>query len=220
MWPQADYLKRMAKKDDRGVQEQILDIMLEVGSTNNYFIHRHFAEAALANAAPFETMDLLCGLLGKSTVYSLKEPDKAKPYDMSTSTRPAIEDHDQNHDFYFQHNLITALRNVAEDICRANPEKLVEIVKKLEARGWNIFRRIALYLLKVIDPAPMDLVEERLVDEELFDDMGVHHEYFHLMKQRFGKLTPGGQKQILKWIDDATRVKKYLAETERAGNAP
>ncbi len=48
IWPQADYLKRMAQKNELNTQGQVLEIMLEVGGISNYFIHRHFTEAALS----------------------------------------------------------------------------------------------------------------------------------------------------------------------------
>ncbi len=313
VWPQVDYLKRMAKKDDRVVQEQVLEIMLEVGDANNYFIHRHFAEAALAmppdlaakwavhetqwlhannptysileddlgrlvsylakngqvdialglaaellavfpdpeaekkrgsenkyssleprircekyryeqilknnipdlaKAAPMQTLELLSELLRKAIVYRLKDPDESQPYDYSTLSRPAIEDHDQNYDFYFQHHLINAVRGIAVDICRKDANKVPEIVKKLENIRWNIFTRIALYILQVVDPVPKALIEERLVNEDMFDDTSLHHEYFHLLKKRFPELSQNGQDQILTWIDAATRKKEYLAKNE------
>lgn len=159
----------------------------------------------LADAAPFETMELLCGLLKKATDYSVSEPDE-KQYDMSSVNRPAIEDSDQNYDFYFQHNLINALRDVAVKICSDTPDKLRELVEKLESYGWNIFQRLALYLLQVADNPPMDMVEQRLVNEKLFDYVGVHHEYFHLMKKRLGCLSEGGRQKILEWIDTAEKL--------------
>ncbi len=305
IWPQGNYLKRMAAISDRKVQEQVLEIMLEVGDTNNYCIHKDFIEGVLAmpadlaakwaqheakwlragnqtygmmedglgrlishlakngeaNAAlalaaelleitedpeakkkkdlgdntvkitctslepqircknyqykqilqnniphlaktdPDGTLNLLCGLLEKTIVYSLEKPDETKPNDKFIVSRPAIEDHDQNYDFYFHHPLINALRNVSIDIARESEDRLREIVKKLENFEWNIFRRIALYLLQIVESAPIELIEERLVNDKLFNDSGVHHEYFHLLKKRFGDLTQEGQEAILKWID-------------------
>ena len=304
IWPQADYLKRMAKKDDRKVQEQVLEIMLEVGTTNNYFIHEHFAKAALAlqpdlaekwanheikwlpnnrtysllenslgrlisylankgkidtalalakellavfedpdadkkkkpkdaaeriacstlephfrcdkynyeqilkknipdlaKEAPVQTFELLSRLLEKYVVYSLPEGEKAKPHDLLMVSRPAIEDHEQNSNFYIHFHLINILRNVVVDICRKDSEKLSEIVVKLESYKWSIFRRIALYLLTIIDPIPIKLAEERLVNDDLFDNSDVHHEYFHLIEKRFGNLSSEGKAKILGWID-------------------
>lgn len=46
-WPQAEYLAKMAKREDRQTQETVLDIILKV-ETDNEFMHWHFSEAALA----------------------------------------------------------------------------------------------------------------------------------------------------------------------------
>jgi len=317
-WPQADYLKRMAKKGDYTVQKQVLEIMLEVGKTNNYFIHRDFAETALAmptdlavkwakheakwlrdgnnmfryledrlgqlasklakegqsdvalklaaellsvfpdpeadkkahpkdeaekiaysslqpqirtdqynyeqilkqnipdmvNSAPFETLGLLCKLLDKFILCSQREGDKHKPYDFTSVTRPAIEDHEQNNnnDHTIDGSLITAVRDTAEKICKEQPAKTQEMVEKVESFGWNIFRRIGLHLLRVVENPPIDMVEKRLLNEELFNYVGTHHEYFHLTKKYFGKLSAESKTRILRWIDETKKEKEYQEE--------
>ena len=47
VWPQAEYLGRMARCDDASVREAAIGIMLEAASTDNYLTHEAFTEAAL-----------------------------------------------------------------------------------------------------------------------------------------------------------------------------
>ena len=315
MWPQAQYLKRMAAIDDRKVQQQVLDIMLEVGATNNRFIHADFTEAAVAMPgdmasqwamhetewlrggypirgfleenlgrliaklakskqsnvavklaaellavlpdpeatkklgetneivrmaqssleattrcdrysyeqvlkknipdlvanAPFEALELLCSLLGNAVKFSRAGRDENKPNDVTFIWRPAIEDHQQNRDYTIDCPLITAVRDAAEGICRQNPDKIAEVVSLIEGHGWNVFRRISMYLLRVVENPPMGLVRDRLINEDLFNASGVYHEYFHLLKKWFPSLAPEEQQQILIWIDEAAKEKESLA---------
>lgn len=46
-WPQASYLRKMAQIRSPVVQSQVLEIMLNVGSNNNYRVHNDFALASL-----------------------------------------------------------------------------------------------------------------------------------------------------------------------------
>ncbi|OGV67196.1 MAG: hypothetical protein A2283_06120 [Lentisphaerae bacterium RIFOXYA12_FULL_48_11] len=306
IWPQADYLKRMAKKDDRKVQAQVLEIMLGVGNTNNYFIHGDFTrgalvmppdlaakwaqhevaylhsdnpiysilekdlgrlvsylakngevDAALALAAellavfedpeadkkknpkneatriacsrleprircdkyyyeqilqknmpdlvevaPDNALDLLSSLLNKVIIFSMRADERTQPTDMSLLSRSTIEDSNQNYDFYFYHHLINIVRDVAVSICSKDLKKLANIVARFEGFNRDLFTRIVLYLLQIIDPVPMDIVEARLVNRALFDNISVYHEYFHLLKKRFGKLSQKGQSTILGWIEE------------------
>lgn len=317
-WPQAQYLKKIAATGDRTVQEQMINIMLDIGATNNDFIHTDFTEAALAmpsdlaaqwaehetlwlgegnkmhgfleenlgklisklakegkpdvalrlaaellavlhdpeeekkrypkskaeriafsslqpsirceqynyeqvlkenipdlaEAVPFETLELLCALLKNAVLFSQPEEERHKSRDAAYIWRPAIEDHEQNDDYTIDGPLITAARDTAEAICKRNPDKIGEMVKSVESHKWDIFRRIGLHLLRVAVNPPISMVEDRLVNEYLFNHPGVHHEYFHLIKARFRELSPEGQERILAWIDGAVREKKSQAEHE------
>lgn len=156
---------------------------------------------ALATAAPFETLDLLCKLLSNAILYSLSEGDNKKTYDSTNVWRPAVEDHEQNDDDTIICLLIVAIRDMAEKICKDQADKIGEVVRKIEGFGWDIFRRIGLHLLRVSENPPMALIEERLVNEKYFNYHGVNHEYFHLMKKYFGSLSKAGQETLLQWID-------------------
>ena len=165
----------------------------------------------LLRAAPFETIELLCNLLEKATAYSLLDGGEHKPEDCSHIIRSAIENHEQNYGFDLLDPLITAVRDATEKLCREQPSKMTEVIAALEKRGWNLFRRIALYLLRIVPDAPPQLVEKYLTDEVLFDKSAFHHEYFHLAKECFGALSQMAQETILKWIDEGkSLIREYI----------
>ncbi|MCG2660205.1 MAG: hypothetical protein L6437_08180 [Kiritimatiellae bacterium] len=168
----------------------------------------------LAEAVPFETLELLCSLLKNAVLFSQPEEERKKSHDGTYVWRPAIEDHEQNHDYMIDCPLITAVRDTAEGICKRTPEKISEVVQSVESHKWDIFRRIGLHLLRMAVNPPKAMVEERLVNENMFNHPGVYHEYFHLIKVRFRELSPEGQQKISAWIEDATHEKKYQAEYE------
>jgi hypothetical protein len=315
-WPQTEYLKRLAKDESGGVREQVLDIMLEVGRINNYFVHRDLTLAALsmpadmaaqwaevegkwlragnqmggmledvvgslisklakegqpqaalelarelldvqpdpeadrkrqpkdaaeqilyasllpstrceeyryreitqkripdlAAALPFETLDMLCVLLENTLEYVARKGEAAKPYDISIHSRPAIEDHGQNQHRDVANALISAVRDVAEGICRAFPGKVADVVTRVESHGWTVFRRIGMHLLRVTPTPPLPLIEERLLDRELFEFAGVHHEYFHLINTHFGRASQKAQEMILGWIAEGGDLQKQFDE--------
>jgi len=172
--------------------------------------------------SPNDVIALLCKLLDNAITGANDDPEKARLDDISVISRPAIEDSDQNLAMNVTDHLITALRDSVIAACAKAPDKLPEIVEILENHDWNVFQRITLYLLQVVDPVPVDLIEARLVDEEALNNSRLHHEYYHLLKRRFSDLKPESQHQILQWIDraDAARARSQeyspdLSDQER-----
>lgn len=168
----------------------------------------------LAKATPYETLEMLCQHLRNSIIYSLRKGESNKPGDFSYIHRPAIEDHEQNSDYTIDCLLITAVRDVAEGICRSNPSDIQRVIKIIESYEWNVFKRIDLYLLQVMENAPLGLIKEQLLDKELFYCTGTHYEYYHLLKKYFGRLTNREQNIILSWIDTADKWRVYVEESE------
>lgn len=164
----------------------------------------------LAKAVPFETLGMLCTLLEKFITYSMNDVENQKPKDLSYISRPAIEDHPQNHDHEIKGALITTIRDVTMDICKLDRNQINKVIEVVEKHEWNVFKRIGLHLLRVIEDAPLHLIEERLLRKDYFDSAGVHHEYYHLLKKYFGHLSTVEQDQILKWIEQAKKLKKRI----------
>lgn len=176
----------------------------------------HYEEVLKKNAsvlvgiAPFECLELLADLLEKAICYALSDGEILKPRDLSYIHRSAVEDHPQNYGYELDDPLISAVRDSGEAICRQFPGRIAEVIHFLEEHGWNIFKRIALHILRVVDGAPLPLIEERLASYELFDEPAFRHEYFHLAKAYFGKLATDTQRLILTWIDEQKSYREFL----------
>jgi len=161
----------------------------------------------LAKAAPFETLEMLCSLLKKAIVYSQRDGEKNEPHDATFVWRPAIEDNEQNKDYKIDCPLITAIRDTAEGVCKRNPEKIGDVVVAVEKHGWNVFKRIGIHLLRVATDAPIDMIEKRLVSRDLLIDHDCHHEYYHLLSEKFRVISEAGRQQILRWIEQGEDLK-------------
>ncbi|MGA2608706.1 MAG: hypothetical protein ABSH01_14775 [Terriglobia bacterium] len=157
----------------------------------------------LVEVAPQQTLNLLCDLLDRAVLLSDRRGAERRPEDLSYIWRPAIEEHQQNLNLGLKHLLVSAVRNTAERIARKSPDSLPALVQRLEERGksWQIFRRFALHLLWSFPDSAPDLVRERLLDRQLFDDAAMRHEYFLLQKECFDCLPSEDQNRILMWIE-------------------
>jgi hypothetical protein len=158
--------------------------------------------------------DTASDLLADAVRYSLSEKERAGPEDHSLGWRPAIEDHGQNEpqDPVID-RLVVAVRDAALGLVAKDASAAPNIVAALEARGFKIFKRIALHVLRTHPDAAWPLIVRRLTDRTYFDDPAFHHEYFHLAKTCFPRLDAAAQAVILGWIDagpDVEREKAHL----------
>lgn len=138
-------------------------------------------------------LTLVCDLLYDAISISLNRQND-KIYDYSYIWRPAIEDHSQNKPYGLKSMLVSAVRDAAESLMDKKGKVILEII---EARPFKVFQRIGLHLRrkwpKVDIVGTADLVTETTV----FDDIDLHHEYFHLLHERFGSLPPKIQQVYL-----------------------
>ncbi|MGQ9677552.1 MAG: hypothetical protein ACUVX1_17965, partial [Chloroflexota bacterium] len=170
----------------------------------------------LVVAAGTDAFDLLCDLLETAVGLSLR-PDKRSDSNRSNTLnsswaihdddysyiwRPAIEEHEQNQHGGLRNTLISAVRDAGERVIERDRAAASEIVRKLEARRFLVFHRIALHFLRKFPEATPDLVADRLTDRRRFDDAGLRHEYYLLARDCFGRLTEVQKQQILTWIGE------------------
>ncbi len=168
---------------------------------------------ALVRTAGLEAFDLLCDLLETAVNCSLRRGEKDKPEDMSFIWRPAVEDHSQNLPSRgLEHILVSAVRDAAEQLVEAEPSQLPELVKHLEERGWHIFHRIVLHLLRKSPDHAQGLVVERLINRDLFNEPWARHEYSLLIGTAFSQLSQRQQQMILGWIDEGPEIRHSKRE--------
>lgn len=153
----------------------------------------------LVNVAGEDTLVWLCDLLETAIRLSRRRADDEGPEDYSYIWRRTIEDHEQNTHHGLDDLLVTAVRDAAEQIARLHQDKVGSVIEILESRSWNVFRRIALHVMRLYADAVMDIVTVRLANQDLFNESV--HEYRLLQRDLFVRLAPPVQQQIMGWID-------------------
>ena len=169
----------------------------------------------LSPLARFPAFDLFCDLLEKViTLSKTSTDDEPGPEDYSYIWQPHLEDRPRGDDI--KSILVHAAREVAGTIVMQDPTQLLTLVENLEKRRYEIFRRIALDLLRRYPDTGVSLIAARLTDRCLFDARGTQHEYEQLAQEWFGKLEVKDQEKILSWIeagpDDDQPYKRWHKE--------
>jgi hypothetical protein len=170
----------------------------------------------LAKVDPLETLNMLFDHLEAAIRIYLRQDEDTlhPPADYSYLWRPAIEEHEQNAhgDPYDIKSLLTVtVRDLAEQFVEQGSLTLPQLLKLLEARGWDVFRRIALHLLRrfahLKEAKP--LIVERLLSAEHLQDIGEHHEYGLLLRDQFHELGDTDQVKVLEIIDTGFDAEAY-----------
>lgn len=168
------------------------------------FLKKDFGR--IAEARPWEALELLSRLLSDFMEFDNAHADH-QFRDGSYITRPAIEDHEQNHlRDGVAHALISGVRDVAMGIVKKNEASLNQVVSALEAKRWTIFRRIVLVLLSQYPTADPELIARYATDKSLFEDHEIMHEYAVFLRNVFPHLSAGQQATILDWIEKAEEI--------------
>ena len=124
----------------------------------------------------------------------------AKAKDSSYYLPSAIEDHAQNGPYPNPLALcITQLRDSLIAIGDADPTQLKKIMNILSEKNFYIFRRIELFLYSKFPTLFKDEISESF--EACFDIVKIHHEYYHLLKNTFGKMTESEKNHFLDFIE-------------------
>ncbi|MEQ1679209.1 MAG: hypothetical protein ABL950_01185 [Nitrospira sp.] len=175
----------------------------------------------LSPLARFPAFDLFCDLLEKAiTLSKTSTDDEPGPEDYSYIWQHHLEDRPRGDDI--KNILVHGAREVVGAIVMQDPTQLLTLVEKLEKRRYEIFRRIALDLLRRYPDTGVSLIAARLTDRCLFDAHGTQHEYELLAQEWFSKLEAKDQEKILSWIEagpgDDDVYKQW--HKERSGQEP
>ncbi len=181
-------------------------------------LKKHYPD--LVREAGLPALKLLCDLLEQTIRLSRTREDDQGREDYSYIWRTAIEDHPQNLGHTIKDALVSAVRDAAELVVRSGRATVEEVVKALERRHWKVFRRIALHILRVFTDQAEALVVARLTDRELFEDIGLRHEYVLLLRNLSQKLPQKDQAKILQWIGDGPDVERFKRWREDEAGAP
>jgi len=168
----------------------------------------------LVKASGLHALERLCDILEKAIIFSGHNTEEKEKKDHSRIWPIAVDENPQNIGYNVKNCLVKAIRDASEAIIRSGNSDIKEVVESLERRGWKIFHRIALHILRLYLKQAERLVRNHLVDRRLFDDVGVRHEYDLLLRTAFNHLSNQDKQLILSWIEegpDKERYKKFYA---------
>lgn len=126
--------------------------------------------------------DQLCAVL------RIEAEAKGSPeyeYKLSSWWRPAIEDTSQNIRDDFKNILLEGLRDSLEFLRDRNRAALIEILERYLIERHEILRRLRLHILHKFPSEFAAEVTHDLLFEQNYDDTGIHHEFFMLLKHGF-----------------------------------
>lgn len=174
---------------------------------------------ALAKHVGLPTLDLVLGLLTGFLDHARKQTKV--PHDASHIWRPAIEtDREKRYD-RVENSILTAARDIAEEIVRSGAATLADVLRTLDSGAWNAHRRLAWHILRVFGDRDLDEVARRLQDKEKFDDDAFRHEYYLLAKQFYPKMPQAVQKRMIALIMEGPYdVEEWAGYVERRLGAP
>lgn len=168
---------------------------------------------ALAAAAQMRSFKVFCSLLNDAIRLSQSHGEDSAPYDYSYIWRRAIEHPPDIDDI--PNALVSAVRDIGEEIARADAVYLPQLVESLSRERWSVFHRIALHLLRLFPDASPDLASSWLTNKARFEALELWHEYFVLVRERFPHLDPSQQETILGWIDAGPDTEAYIKRQQQ-----
>ena len=183
------------------------------------FVKKEFPKLIATNEK--RAFDLACDLLLSHRVFEHQNQteDQHEFKDLSYIKRPAIEDHEQNHDVDdLEDILIDAIRDIGSSIVKKEPTRITGLYRELVAMKWTIFQRLAFFLLAQVPQADPDLLSRELTNDIFFDDNDVEHEHARLLREGFKFLSPETQKIILTWIEDSHHISESIKRVEERYN--
>ncbi len=145
-----------------------------------------------------------------------------EPRESSCSFRAAIEDHGQDAANRLEplSLLIDAVRDGAEQLGRARPHAVAEILAELERREPLVFRRLALHLTRQFAESVRDAVSRHMLDETTLESIPLWHERRLLERDAFARLSDPERVAFLVMIRRGPDVDGYRQTQPRWSGRP
>ena len=235
----AVYLAGSHADDAVGLAESLLSVSNWAGTTEilgdlkiNHsdvvpVVGSHYFGLALKNTvprlfdkAPFPATEMLVRrLAGIIHLENMALPESERDSDASIYWRPAIESH-PNNPSAFKSDLVGTLARLLVDLGRRSTTELKEALRLLAKKRYPVFRRIELYVYRALPEAFGD--EINIAVEAHFGRRELKHEYFCLLKDRFGYLPEATRRRYLNRVagGPGEPYVEMAGELERAGRGP
>ena len=202
-------------KDSLDLISKLLELIPEKGDSNDYLgVRAHFDvwdyEKILKDDIPIvikygkeEALNLLCDLLDNSIkITKIIKRDTIEGYD-------ALYRHD------IKNHLITAIRDAADILIKANEK---EILKIIETRKNDIFTRIGLYLRYKWHEIDLDGTIKLIANPLIFQNRSLVHEYNLLLQKCFISLPVNTQKEYFTMIKEGIGLDPRIKADEGSFN--
>lgn len=166
----------------------------------------------LVAVAGESALGLLSDLLSDAIRFSRRHKEDEGSEDHSYVWRPAIEDHNQNHPYGLKDLLVLAVRDAAEALIETKGKVILEII---EEKPFKIFQRIGLHLRRKWPNVDPEGTASLLSDPNVFNDIHLHHELYHLLNEQFNNLPQKIQQAYLSMIDKGIDAEQWLDFRDR-----
>jgi hypothetical protein len=166
----------------------------------------------LVNAAKEKALILLCDKLEKAVKFSMRKSEGNIPDDHSYIWRPTIES-DKNLFEGLRNLLVTAVRKAGESLIETNGKIILDTIEKYP---YDILKRIGLYLRRKYFSVDPEGTNKLITHPKIFDSINFHHEYFHLLKERFNELSPDAKDGYLALVDKGEDISWWISIREKA----
>lgn len=204
---------RLEKLGEHGA----LDVVSKYGANNDFRYNEilNLMKKIYENE-PIKLFSILVQLISSDLYTGVSDKDKRRYEYSGYIHRPAIEEHEQNHQYSeTEDNIISALRELAIKILTEDLKQVDNVLNMLENSNKILLNRIALHVLCNVDGLNEALVAKYLMKYEFFDECNYHHEYFHLIKNKFGMLLPEHQNEILSYIERGPLEEWYRKDEDK-----
>jgi hypothetical protein len=179
---------------------------------------------ALLKHSPSKALELSSETLNKGLELAFREDEDAfrEGNDSSVSWRPAVEEHDQNNDFYHKALLVPIIRDSCISFLERNPSAIDELGELLGRFKWDIFKRIYIHVCRICpDSVGPQRIQALLTDDDLFDNYRYQHEWSLLLSEQFKNLSLADKELILNRIDNGFDASSAIAfHKQRFGEHP
>ena len=153
-------------------------------------------------------LPMLCDWL-EQLVRSTKSINDESGDDYSYIWRPAIEEHEQNHEHDLVGIVVGSVREGFECGIRKGGMSLISALELLENYRLTVFHRLSLHLLAEFGEQEPGLVTRTILDRHLFDDHRIKHEYAQLVNQQLPKLHRTDRDEWYRWVDEGPDMSDF-----------
>ena len=162
----------------------------------------------LATRRAHTFLPMLCDWV-EQLVRSTKSIEDASGDDYSYIWRPAIEEHEENHEYDLLGVVVGFLREGFEFGIREGGVSLISALELLGNHRLTSFHRLSLHLLAEFGEKEPGLVTQTILNRHLFEDHRVIHEYAQLVSQQLPTIHSADRDEWYRWVDEGPDMSDF-----------